>query len=133
MTIDRVVVVGSSVAGIRAVQALRAGGFADDLVVVGAEPAAPYDKPPLSKQLLTGEITSADIGLLRACTLPGSDEKLVRPPRELNDAAALRARLADGAPVVVIGGGFIGAEVAAAAAAAGCPVTVRDRRRGPLA
>ena len=66
MTIERVVVVGASVAGIRAAQALRAGGFDGELVVVGAEPVAPYDKPPLSKQVLTGESTEADIGLLRA-------------------------------------------------------------------
>jgi 3-phenylpropionate/trans-cinnamate dioxygenase ferredoxin reductase component len=175
MTIDRVVVVGSSVAGIRAAQALRAGGFDGELVVVGAESAAPYDKPPLSKQLLTGESTDADIGLLRADgefdlrlgvaaaaldpvrkevvladgepvgydtliiatgvrarTLPGAGEKLVRPLRELKDAAALRTRLADGAPVVVIGGGFIGAEVAAAAAVAGCPVTIVEALAAPF-
>src|ERR1700722_16208762 len=160
MTIDHVAVVGSSVAGIRAAQALRAGGFGGELTVVGAESAAPYDKPPLSKQLLTGESTDADIGLLRADdefdlrlgvaamgldpagkkivladgqpigydaliiatgmrarTLPGTDEELVRPLRELKDAAHLRTRLASGAPVVIIGGGFIGAEGAAGAAA----------------
>ena len=175
MTIDRVVVVGSSVAGIRAAQALRAGDFDGELVVVGAESAAPYDKPPLSKQLLTGESTEADIGLLRADgefdlrlgmvataldparkqivladgesvgydaviiatgvrarMLPGADEKLIRPLRELKDAAVLRARLADGAPVVVIGGGFIGAEVAAAAAVAGCPVTIVEALAAPF-
>jgi NADPH-dependent 2,4-dienoyl-CoA reductase/sulfur reductase-like enzyme len=167
MPLEHVVVVGSSVAGIRAAQALRAGGFDGELVVVGAESAAPYDKPPLSKRVLTGESTDADIGLLRAGdefelrlgeaatgldpvrkqvvladgqaigydaaviatgvrarTLLDADENLVRPLRELKDAAALRNRLASGAPVVIIGGGFIGAEVAAAAAAAGCPVTI---------
>jgi len=175
MKIDRVAVVGSSVAGIRAAQALRAGGFDGEVVVVGAESAAPYDKPPLSKQLLTGESTAADIGLLRAdCefglrlgvaaagldparkeviladgepvgydaliiatgvrarTLPGTDEKLVRSLRELRDGAGLRARLADGDPVVVIGGGFIGAEVAAAAAVAGCPVTIVEALAAPF-
>jgi len=175
MTIDHVVVVGSSVAGIRAAQALRADGFAGELVVVGAESAAPYDKPPLSKQLLTGEATDADIGLLRADdefdlrlgmaatgldparkeiiladgqrigydaliiatgararTLPGTDKELVRPLRELKDAATLRARLAGGAPVVIIGGGFIGAEVAAAAVATGCQVTIVEALPAPF-
>lgn len=175
MTLDRVVVVGSSVAGIRAAQALRAAGFDGEVTVVGAESAAPYDKPPLSKQLLTGEAAAEDIGLLRADdefdlrlgmaatgldparkevaladgqpvgydaliiatgvrarTLPGADETVVRPLRELQDAVALRARLADGAPVVVIGGGFIGAEVAAAATAAGCPVTIVEALPAPF-
>lgn len=134
MTIDHVVVVGSSVGGIHAAQALRAGGFDGELVVVGAESAAPYDKPPLSKQSLTE--ADADIGLLRADDefglrlgvaatglnparkeivladgqpisydaliiatgararmLPGTDKELVRPLRELKDAATLRARL----------------------------------------
>jgi NADPH-dependent 2,4-dienoyl-CoA reductase/sulfur reductase-like enzyme len=176
MTIDHVVVVGSSVAGIRAAQALRADGYDGELVVVGAESAAPYDKPPLSKQLLTGETTTADIGLLRADgefdlrlgvaaasldpaskkvvladgqpiaydaliiatgvrarMLPGADETLVSPLRELKDAVALRARLASGAPVVIIGGGFIGAEVAAAAAVAGCQVTIVEALPAPFA
>jgi 3-phenylpropionate/trans-cinnamate dioxygenase ferredoxin reductase component len=173
MTIDHVVVVGSSVGGIRAAQALRAGGFDGELVVVGAESAAPYDKPPLSKQLLTE--ADADIGLLRADDefdlrlgiaatglnparkeivladgqpisydaliiatgararmLPGTDKELVRPLRELKDAATLRARLTGAAPVVIIGGGFIGAEVAATATATGCPVTIVEALPAPF-
>jgi NADPH-dependent 2,4-dienoyl-CoA reductase/sulfur reductase-like enzyme len=66
MTPDRVVIIGSSVGGIRAAQALRAGGFAGELIVAGAEKTLPYDKPPLSKQLLTGDYTEADIAPLRA-------------------------------------------------------------------
>lgn len=51
-----VVVVGASLAGARAVQALRREGFTGRLVVVGAEPHwPPYDRPPLSKQVLTGD------------------------------------------------------------------------------
>lgn len=50
-----VVVVGASLAGLRAAQALRKRGFAGRLVLVGAEPHASYDRPPLSKQLLVGE------------------------------------------------------------------------------
>ena len=51
----RVVIVGASLAGLRAAQAARAGGFDGDLVVVGEEPHLPYTRPPLSKELLAGE------------------------------------------------------------------------------
>jgi NADPH-dependent 2,4-dienoyl-CoA reductase/sulfur reductase-like enzyme len=51
----RVVVVGASLAGLRAVEALRRDGFAGSLTLVGAEPHRPYDRPPLSKQVLLGE------------------------------------------------------------------------------
>ena len=50
-----IVIAGASLAGLRAAQALRKRGFAGRLVLVGAEPHAPYDRPPLSKQLLSGE------------------------------------------------------------------------------
>ncbi len=49
-----VVVVGASLAGLRSAQALRRGGFRGSLTVVGAEPHLPYDRPPLSKQVLSG-------------------------------------------------------------------------------
>ncbi len=50
-----VVVVGASLAGLRAVETLRTGGYVGGITVVGAEPHAPYDRPPLSKRLLSGE------------------------------------------------------------------------------
>jgi NADPH-dependent 2,4-dienoyl-CoA reductase/sulfur reductase-like enzyme len=50
----RVVVVGASLAGVRAAEAVRAGGFDGELVVVGDEPHRPCDRPPLSKQVLAG-------------------------------------------------------------------------------
>lgn len=49
---QRVLVVGAGMAGLRTAEALRAGGFAGEVVVVGAEPWAPYNRPPLSKQAL---------------------------------------------------------------------------------
>jgi NADPH-dependent 2,4-dienoyl-CoA reductase/sulfur reductase-like enzyme len=52
--LDHVVVVGASLAGLRACDGLRAGGFTGAITLVGAEPHAPYDRPPLSKQLLAG-------------------------------------------------------------------------------
>jgi 3-phenylpropionate/trans-cinnamate dioxygenase ferredoxin reductase component len=51
----RLVIVGASLAGLRAAQAARAAGFDGDLVIVGDEPHLPYTRPPLSKELLAGE------------------------------------------------------------------------------
>jgi 3-phenylpropionate/trans-cinnamate dioxygenase ferredoxin reductase subunit len=52
----RVVVVGASLAGARAVETLRRRGFEGELIVVGDEPHRPYDRPPLSKELLAGRV-----------------------------------------------------------------------------
>jgi NADPH-dependent 2,4-dienoyl-CoA reductase/sulfur reductase-like enzyme len=50
----RIVVVGASLAGLRAVETLRDRGFDGELTLVGDEPHRPYDRPPLSKQVLQG-------------------------------------------------------------------------------
>jgi NADPH-dependent 2,4-dienoyl-CoA reductase/sulfur reductase-like enzyme len=50
-----IVVVGASLAGLRAVETLRRSGFGGRLTLVGAEPHLPYDRPPLSKELLAGD------------------------------------------------------------------------------
>jgi NADPH-dependent 2,4-dienoyl-CoA reductase/sulfur reductase-like enzyme len=55
----RIVVVGASLAGLRAVEALRREGFDGELCLIGAEPHLPYDRPPLSKQVLRGEFDAA--------------------------------------------------------------------------
>lgn len=52
---DRLVVVGASLAGLRAVEAARRRGFAGEVVLVGAEDRAPYDRPPLSKAVLAAD------------------------------------------------------------------------------
>ncbi|WEO93657.1 FAD-dependent oxidoreductase [Streptomyces sp. FXJ1.172] len=52
----RIVVVGASLAGLRAVEALRDEGFTGDITVIGDEPHEPYDRPPLSKAVLTGRL-----------------------------------------------------------------------------
>ena len=57
----RILVVGASLAGLRAAEALRAEGFDGELTVLGAEPHMPYDRPPLSKEVLTGSMGRADI------------------------------------------------------------------------
>ncbi|ANZ20873.1 ferredoxin reductase [Streptomyces noursei ATCC 11455] len=52
----RIVIVGASLAGLRAAETLREEGFAGSLTVVGDEPRPPYDRPPLSKQVLIGDV-----------------------------------------------------------------------------
>ncbi|KPH98567.1 Ferredoxin--NAD(+) reductase [Actinobacteria bacterium OK074] len=54
-TLERIVVVGASAAGLAAVETLRREGYDGELTLVGAEPHVPYDRPPLSKQVLAGE------------------------------------------------------------------------------
>jgi NADPH-dependent 2,4-dienoyl-CoA reductase/sulfur reductase-like enzyme len=71
--VERLVIVGASLAGLRAAQAARAAGFEGELVVVGEEQRLPYQRPPLSKGLLAGE---EDV---TACMLPGTDAKGLTP------------------------------------------------------
>lgn len=59
----RIVVVGASLAGLRAAEALRDEGFEGTLTVVGAEPHLPYDRPPLSKTVLLGEAGAEEVAL----------------------------------------------------------------------
>ena len=170
-----VVIVGASLAGLRCAQALRAGGYEDDVTLVGDEPHVAYDRPPLSKQLLTGEWDAEKIGLgeakdvdhrygTRAVDLDldsrtvglhggerlGFDQLVVATGasarslptsldgvhtlRTLDDSLAIKAAL-DARPrhVVVVGAGFIGAEVAAVARTMGLDVTILEALPTPLA
>ena len=52
---DRIVIVGASLAGLRAAETLRMTGYEGDVTVIGDEPHLPYDRPPLSKRVLSGE------------------------------------------------------------------------------
>jgi 3-phenylpropionate/trans-cinnamate dioxygenase ferredoxin reductase subunit len=171
MSISRVVVAGGGLAGLRVIEALRARRFGGAVTLVGAEPHAPYDRPPLSKQLLAGGIDDttldadfaalgvdlrlgeravgvADGALLteRAAypfdrlvvatgaepvALPGDGPQ--RFLRTIDDARALRALLRPGLRLAVAGAGWIGAELATAAAARGCQVTVVEAAPAPLA
>jgi len=59
----RIVIVGASLAGLRAAETLREEGFAGELTMVGEEPQHPYDRPPLSKQVLLGRVGAMDTEL----------------------------------------------------------------------
>ncbi|MGW2214739.1 NAD(P)/FAD-dependent oxidoreductase [Nonomuraea sp. NPDC001684] len=168
-TLDKIVVIGASLAGLRAVQTLRREGFDGELTLVGAEAHVPYNRPPLSKSVLRGD---EDV------TLPGAEElgddwlrgrqavrldaanrtvvlddgaelgydglvvaSGARPRRldgvhtlrTLEDALALRAELDTGHEhVLVIGGGFIGGEVATTARQLGRKVTLVDSGPHPM-
>jgi NADPH-dependent 2,4-dienoyl-CoA reductase/sulfur reductase-like enzyme len=175
-----VVVVGASLAGLRAVQTARECGFTGRLTLVGDEIHLPYDRPPLSKEYLeSGPLTTAHqfpdtedlaealaldlrigtraTGLdldqrtvqtvdgsvdydslliatgVRARRLPGTDHLGgVHVLRDLDDARAIRSGLDAGARVVVIGAGFIGAEVASAAVKRGLEPTILEAAPTPL-
>jgi NADPH-dependent 2,4-dienoyl-CoA reductase/sulfur reductase-like enzyme len=60
---QRVVIVGASLAGLRAAETLRSEGFDGEVVMIGAEPHMPYDRPPLSKRFLAGEVDAERIAL----------------------------------------------------------------------
>ena len=55
MSTARIAIVGTSLAGLTAARTLRQQGFAGALVLIGNEPHQPYDRPPLSKEILRGE------------------------------------------------------------------------------
>ncbi|MEU1514628.1 FAD-dependent oxidoreductase [Streptomyces sp. NPDC005811] len=94
---NRIVVVGASAAGLAAVETLRREGYDGTLTLVGDEPHPPYDRPPLSKQLLASEWEEDRLGLRRPEDLAalGLDLRLGTAAHGL-DVAERRVRLADG-------------------------------------
>jgi 3-phenylpropionate/trans-cinnamate dioxygenase ferredoxin reductase subunit len=174
---DGIVIAGGGLAGQRAAETLRRGGYTGRLRMICAERHRPYDRPPLSKAVLAGvehgsfrpaawyedhdielELGVAAAGLdcrRRAVTLAdgrelGYDRLLIatgsRPRRlallrdfanvhtlrTIEDAGALRSALVAGGRLVIVGAGFIGQEVAAAAARAGVQVTIVEAAGAPL-
>ncbi|WNV77079.1 FAD-dependent oxidoreductase [Geodermatophilus sp. DSM 44513] len=91
---ERIVVVGAALAGTRAVQSLHAEGFTGEVVVVGAEDHLPYDRPPLSKKLLTGDLAPEAIALRHE--LDDTTTWLLGRRAVGLDPVARRLRLADG-------------------------------------
>jgi NADPH-dependent 2,4-dienoyl-CoA reductase/sulfur reductase-like enzyme len=93
----RAVIVGASLAGLRAAEALRAEGFAGSLTLIGDEPYEPYDRPPLSKRILAGRMP-AEHAILPRMRDVGAEWLLGAAATGL-DAAAHRVLLADGRQV----------------------------------
>jgi NADPH-dependent 2,4-dienoyl-CoA reductase/sulfur reductase-like enzyme len=90
----QVVIVGASLAGLQAAETLRAEGFTGTLTLVGEEPHEPYDRPPLSKQVLLGRARASSTTLPRTRALKA--EWRLGVPAEGLDLTANRVRLADG-------------------------------------
>ncbi|GAA1829731.1 FAD-dependent oxidoreductase [Luedemannella flava] len=174
------VVVGASLAGLRAVETARLTGYAGAITLVGAEPHPPYDRPPLSKEFLDGPDEPPPPYLRTAASLRtelGVDSRLgaaataldpdartvtvggtelrydalvvatgaaarplpgaaglagVHTLRGLDDARAIRAALVPGTRMVVVGAGFIGAELACAAGRRGIAATVVEAAPTPM-
>ncbi|MEV4395054.1 FAD-dependent oxidoreductase [Nonomuraea sp. NPDC049607] len=167
--LGKIIVVGASLAGLRAVQTLRREGFDGELTLVGAEAHVPYNRPPLSKSVLRGdedvtlpgaeELGEEWLRGRRAVRLDAANRTVVlddgtelgydglviasgarprrldgvRTLRTIEDALALRAELDSGHEhVLVIGGGFIGGEVASTARQLGRKVTLVDSGPHPM-
>jgi 3-phenylpropionate/trans-cinnamate dioxygenase ferredoxin reductase subunit len=92
-----VVVVGASAAGLTAAETLRRDGYTGRLTLVGAEDRLPYDRPPLSKQVLAGGWPPEKVELRGAAALEGLDAQwTLGVPAAGLDVAGRRLTLADG-------------------------------------
>jgi 3-phenylpropionate/trans-cinnamate dioxygenase ferredoxin reductase subunit len=170
-----VIVVGAGHAAGEFAARLRQDGYAGSIKLIGAEPHLPYQRPPLSKAYLSGQVESDSLllrpetffekhgigftgghtvtrvdrarckvalddgstliyknlvfatgGRARRLTCRGADLEGVFYLRTIGDVAQLRPRFVSGARLVIIGGGYIGLEVAAVAAKHGLYVTVLE-------
>src|SRR5260370_15573552 len=91
----RILIVGASLAGLSAAQTPRAEGFRGPLTLIGDEPYLPYDRPPLSKAVLTGWVPAEHTTLPRRETLADVEWRLGVAATGL-DLLAKRVYLADG-------------------------------------
>jgi 3-phenylpropionate/trans-cinnamate dioxygenase ferredoxin reductase subunit len=181
MATETFVIVGGGLAAARAVEGMRDAGHEGPIVVLSRESHLPYERPPLSKEVLQGKkpedsaaaqpkewyaehhvtlrlgaevtaidpaahmVTLADGGhqaydrlllvtgsAIRPLDVPGADRPEVHYLRTVEDSVAIRDRLGKGVRVVVVGAGWIGLEVAAAARLAEAEVTVVEPQATPL-
>ncbi|MBA3605031.1 MAG: FAD-dependent oxidoreductase, partial [Acidimicrobiia bacterium] len=97
---DRVVVVGASLAGLRTCETLRTRGFSGAVTLIGAERHLPYDRPPLSKKLLAGEWEPERIALRKPEDLAALRLDMRLGTRAVGlDLATRAVALADGSDV----------------------------------
>jgi NADPH-dependent 2,4-dienoyl-CoA reductase/sulfur reductase-like enzyme len=124
--VSTALIVGASLAGVRTAQALRRGGWTGPITMIGAEPHPPYDRPPLSKGFLLGQVDRDRLALISEERLTGLDVdlRLGRSAAGL-DTSARQVTLDDGTPV-----GYDSLVVATGSAARALPPSVTDR---PLA
>jgi 3-phenylpropionate/trans-cinnamate dioxygenase ferredoxin reductase component len=164
-------VAGAGLAGLRTIRELRARGLAGQITLIGAETRPPYDRPPLSKRVLTepdldpsldADFADLDVDFrpdeaavrldgsslvtsrgqypfehlvlatgASPVTLPGEGRQ--RFLRTYDDALALRELFKPGLRLAIVGAGWIGAELATAAAGFGVHVTVIEAGPAPIA
>jgi 3-phenylpropionate/trans-cinnamate dioxygenase ferredoxin reductase subunit len=94
---DPVVIAGASLAGWATARALRRRGFDGPVCLIGEEDHLPYDRPSLSKQLLTGERTAAELAQVDETTLEQLEIEFLAGVRaEHLDAGAREVRLSTG-------------------------------------
>lgn len=121
------IIAGGGPAGVAAAESFREHDAAATVQILTADPNAPYERPPLSKQYLRGQ-TDDVFTLILACgaptplSVPGGHCAL--PLRSLADAAALRDAADTADTAVVVGSGFISCEAAASLALRGVSVTL---------
>lgn len=172
---EPIVIIGAGQAGGRAAEGLRQHGFGGRITIVGEESHPPYERPPLSKQVLTGErepesthlrsrsfYDEQDIELRlgvrvaaidragqrlrldddaqlaygrliiatgcspRRLVLPGFDLAGVCYLRGIDESLEIRDAMTPGTRVAIVGAGYVGLEVAAAAIQRGCQVSVLE-------
>ena len=170
---QRIVIIGAGQAGAQAVATLRAEGFGGTITMVGDEPYAPYQRPPLSKAYLLGTLERARLFLkpdsfyseancdlilgvsaraldraaktvalsdgrtlsydmlllatgtrVRRIKCPGAELSGIHYLRSIEDVDGLNAVFQKGKRLAIVGGGYIGLEVAAVAAKQGLDVTM---------
>jgi 3-phenylpropionate/trans-cinnamate dioxygenase ferredoxin reductase subunit len=135
------VIVGASYAGVQLAATARELGFEDPITILGDERHQPYQRPPLSKGLLTGKTTldqlqlrgpdfftqnriDLQLGQRAAAVDAGARTVTLADGRTLDDALRVAEAAGRTKRACVIGGGFIGLEVASALRTRGVEVTV---------
>ncbi|SFE80408.1 NAD(P)/FAD-dependent oxidoreductase [Alteribacillus iranensis] len=177
-----IIIIGAGLSGLHAAETLRHEGFDGRIILIDREKEYPYDRPPLSKELMMGTMSSSEIYLrtiseyerlkielrlglnideintenktliaddgtiihwgkillatgtkLRELNIPGNNLEGIHYLKTLADAKSVRQSLDDVNQIVIIGAGFIGAELASSFNKLGKEVTIVEKSETPLA